>query len=146
MRIEAEQIRAIVAQLAEWRVLAGDHALIARDLIAEFDTLSNAREDSVGKFSRTSLTSKQSAMAIKPRTGTLRRRVLDVIGFSGERGLTRDEIAEICHMSPNSVRPRVSELMEGGWIRDSGRTRKNENDLDCEILILTEAGRRNLIG
>lgn len=91
-------------------------------------------------------TSKDAASLIAPRAGTFRYRVLKLIANSGGRGLTRDEIAELGKMDPNTVRPRVRELFDGDFITvkldDRGRhvTRKTPNRRDAEVLEVTRKG------
>ena len=65
-------------------------------------------------------TSKAPGLAVAPRTGTQRRRVLDAIAT---RPSTDEEIQDALRMSGNTERPRRVELVEGGWIRDSGARR-----------------------
>ena len=67
-------------------------------------------------------TSRESALATKPRAATLRARVLEVL--NGEE-LTADECAERLHETPFSIRPRLSELLEMGKIEETGYRRIN---------------------
>lgn len=84
-------------------------------------------------------TAKSAALEVMPRTGTQRRRVLDMIRRFAEHGCTRDDIAEDLDLSPNTVRPRVKELIDGGWVAVHpvavGRSASNRR---AELLILTE--------
>lgn len=59
-------------------------------------------------------TAHAAALEVRPRTGTQRHRVLGCIEGAGSRGVTRDAIAAQLEMSPNAVRPRVRELIQGG--------------------------------
>ena len=72
-----------------------------------------------------SATSKAAALSVAPRTGTQRRRVLDAIAASG--GLTDEEIQARLAMNPSTQRPRRVELVEGGWIKDSGARRPSSS-------------------
>jgi hypothetical protein len=130
MRIEPDQVRAVVAQLVAWGVYVRPE--IIPDLVAEFDVRSDLDENKPGKFSRKSEESRRAALKATPRTGTQRRKIYDYIKFAGEAD--RDQIAMWLKMSPNSVRPRVVELIEGGWVRSTGKTKKNLNGQDVEIL------------
>jgi hypothetical protein len=74
-------------------------------------------------------TSKAAALAAEPRSGTNRRRVLDaVLAVARDPrtvGLTDVEIQRATGLVPNSERPRRVELVDGGWLADSGRTREH---------------------
>lgn len=72
-------------------------------------------------------TSKQAALRIAPKTGTKRATVLAAITRSAD-GLTDEEMQQQIPMSANTQRPRRVELVEGGFIRDSGRRRKTSSD------------------
>jgi hypothetical protein len=79
-------------------------------------------------------TARLAALQAMPNTGTLRAGVLDLIRASGQFGLTRDKIAQYLGRSPNSVRPRVKELLDGGHIFVAPWTR-SENGRLVEVLI-----------
>lgn len=66
-------------------------------------------------------TARAAALAVAPRTGTQRRRVLERIAA---RPSTDDEIQRALNMNGNTERPRRVELVDGGWVRDSGLRRK----------------------
>lgn len=72
-------------------------------------------------------TSKKAALEAEPRTGGQRRAVLDAVAAVARNpqvvGLTDVEIQRTTGLNPNSARPRRVELVEGGWLEDSGRTR-----------------------
>jgi hypothetical protein len=74
-------------------------------------------------------TSKAAALAAEPRSGSRRRAVLDaVLAVARDPrtvGLTDVEIQRATGISPNSARPRRVELVDGGWLADSGRTREH---------------------
>lgn len=87
-------------------------------------------------------TSRAAALNVTPRTGTQRRKVLDFLVAVGNHGATRDEIAAALHMSPNTVRPRVSELLEGHFIAvREGVTRPSATGDPAEVLVATEKAR-----
>lgn len=65
-------------------------------------------------------TSRAAALAIAPRTGTQRRKVLNAIAYKPR---TDEELQADLRMNANSERPRRVELVEGGWIKDSGLRR-----------------------
>lgn len=68
-------------------------------------------------------TSREAALLMEPKLGTLRSKVLNAIRVAGKDGMTDDELVAKLGLSPNSVRPRRVELVEGGWVVDSGRCR-----------------------
>ena len=74
-------------------------------------------------------TSRLAALRVAPKTGTKRRLVLDAITRSPD-GLTDEEMQRSIPMSANTQRPRRVELVEGGFIKDSGlRRRTSSSDL-----------------
>jgi hypothetical protein len=73
-------------------------------------------------------TSVKAAAAAWPRSGTQRRRVLDAILDAtrrGHGGATDPELQRHLDMSPNTERPRRLELVEQGFVADSGATRQH---------------------
>lgn len=81
-------------------------------------------------------TSKRAALEVRPRTGTQRARILDLVESYAHRGLTRDEIADKLRMSPNTVRPRVKELLDGGHLKVSARGgRMSTMDRISQVLV-----------
>ncbi len=72
-------------------------------------------------------TSKAAAAAVEPRTGSQRHRVLAAVAQVSRDpalvGLTDVELGAATGIRPNSLRPRRGELVDGGWLEDSGRTR-----------------------
>lgn len=49
-------------------------------------------------------------------------------------------------MNPSTERPRRVELVKGGWIRDSGKTRKTHSGSEATVWIVTEKGSRAMSG
>lgn len=90
-------------------------------------------------------TSKAAAERIAPRAGTIRADCLDAfrhdasVAASLDRraGLTADECAALVKKSVLTVRPRVAELVEMGWLQDSGQVRKNESGVAAIVWELT---------
>lgn len=78
-------------------------------------------------------TSREAAVAIEPRSETLRRAVLEFIRSRGETGATDEECQEGLAMNPSTQRPRRIELQQAGLVHDSGRTR------------LTKSGRKAVV-
>ncbi len=97
----------------------------------------------LGGFARDSKTSRKAALENYPRSGSQRWRILNHIGNQGDEGRTRQEVAEDLGMAIQSATGRITELVQGGWVRaDGDRTRKTPQKSDAEVLILTEKGRR----
>lgn len=85
-------------------------------------------------------TQREAAIAVYPRTGTDRRRVLDWIATQGARGATDEEIVEALRMPANTERPRRNELLNDGWIVDSGERRRTSTGTDAAAWVLSERG------
>ena len=101
-------------------------------------------ENEPGKVSRQhGDTARLAALQVRPRTGSQRARVLDLIQSFNEWGLTRDEISQILSLSPNTVRPRVRELVEGGHVVVSDQRRKTVTGADAEVLVASRHARHS---
>jgi hypothetical protein len=61
-----------------------------------------------------------------PRTGTLRRMVLDYLTARGAHGATDGELQWALKLAGNTERPRRLELVEVGLVNDSGRRRDGQ--------------------
>lgn len=107
--------------------------------------LSNPDADDIGKFGGPDRgapdTQRQAAVAIYPASGTARRRVLDAIALSGDGGLTDEDMQDALNMNPSTQRPRRVELVEGGWVEDSGKRRSTASQRDAAVWVLTDRGR-----
>jgi hypothetical protein len=94
-------------------------------------------------------TSKAAAVLAEPRTGTARRAILDAVSAVARDvqtvGLTDVEIQRATGLLPNSARPRRVELVDGGWLADSGRTREHHGR-EHTVWVLTEKAGRALTG
>jgi hypothetical protein len=86
-------------------------------------------------------TSVSAAVYAEPGTGTKRRAVLDAVAAVARdprtAGLTDVEIQRATGISPNSARPRRVELVDGGWLEDSGETREHFGR-EHTVWVLTE--------
>jgi predicted ArsR family transcriptional regulator len=74
----------------------------------------------MAKYQPHSDTSREAAEQIEPREGTLRRLVLDYLRKFGPS--TDEQMQENLEMAQNTQRPRRIELVDRGFVRDSGRT------------------------
>lgn len=91
-------------------------------VVGQLPELSDPDAKQLGSFARNSETSRQAALAVYPRQGTDRWKILyllDLASKSGMPGHTRDEMARHVGLPGNTVRPRVRELMDGGWIEQA---------------------------
>ena len=89
-------------------------------------------------------TERAAALAVTPRTGTQRRRVLEAIAAAGADGLTDHELADTTGLYLYSAAPRRTELLRGGWVRDSGRRRATPLGGEAAVWTLTEEGAARL--
>lgn len=90
-------------------------------------------------------TSKKAAYMATPRTGTVRHRILGAIVRAGDNGLTDDEGERLLAMRRSqSYTPRRRELDQGGFIRDTGRTRTTISGRDATVWEATTSGKRAL--
>jgi hypothetical protein len=83
-------------------------------------------------------TSARAARLVAPRTGSQRAQLLEFI-VTAPGGATDFEAARDLRMLPNSVRPRRGELLEGGFIADSGQTRQHRGS-QWTVWTATQAG------
>jgi hypothetical protein len=98
--------------------------------------LDDVDADRVGKAQRpgdAAETQRLAALRVLPHTGTARRRVLEAIFMAAANGLTDEEIQDELHMNPSTQRPRRVELVEGGWVEDSGERRPTRSGMDAVV-------------
>jgi hypothetical protein len=102
--------------------------------------------DDIGRFHGPAAgapeTERLAALRVYPHTGTSRRRVLDFLGECGATGATDEEVGIALRMRWRSVAPRRNELMNGGWVEDSGLRRPTESGASATVWRLTKRGRR----
>lgn len=108
-----------------------------------FSKLDDPSENRLGPFASDSDTSRKAALANFPRSGSQRNRILRAVEES-RNGMTRPEIAEDLGISENSVRPRVKELIEGGWLEDTDDTRLTDSGQEASVLFATDKKRPKL--
>ena len=72
-------------------------------------------------------TSKDAAIAIKPKAETIRNRALGIIKNKKDYGATTDEVADLLNLSILSVRPRFTELKLMKKIIETELKRKNSS-------------------
>lgn len=115
------------------------------DIFAPVQPLDRVTQPRAGKHHRDARpTELKAALKIAPKAGTQRFEVLRRIGNAGLDGLTQWEIVNLTGFLRSSVAPRVKELVEGGWIEDSKRERKEQTGSHAVVWIATDRGRRFL--
>ena len=87
-------------------------------------------------------TERAAAERVGPRTGTLRALAFRTIASAGDDGLTHGELAMLAGKRHYSIAPRVTELVEQGYVRDSGKRRPTDTGSPAIVWVLTERGRR----
>lgn len=82
-------------------------------------------------------TSQQSALDLDKsgRTARLRGKVRGAYAAM-TKGLTADECAAALREDKLSIRPRVSELVKDGFLKDSGIRRKNKSGKSAAVFII----------
>jgi predicted ArsR family transcriptional regulator len=76
-------------------------------------------------------TSREAAEAIRPDAARLRAMCLRKLKDVGTA--TADEVAALLDLSVLSVRPRFTELLHAGEIRDTGERRKNGSGRSAKV-------------
>ena len=104
------------------------------------EQLSNPDEKHLGPFAKDSETSRRAAIDAYPRQGSQRWKILKALVVSP---LTRYEIMQQTGLLENSVRPRVVELIEGGWIEETDQTRPTGSKSKAVVLALTAKARED---
>jgi Helix-turn-helix domain len=149
---EAQAAMTVLRAVADQRILVEHDADKVRGAIEAIDTTPVFDGDKVerdpsskqmGKFARGSETSRKAALANYPRAGSQRARILEHVLASGGAGRTREELEDRLGLTGNTVRPRVRELIDGGWLRvrkDGGTpvTRRTTLGNASEVLEATE--------
>lgn len=104
-------------------------------------TLPDPSRDTAGKHQRNHPdTAVAAAQMQKGKSGTLRMRVLRAIAASPD-GLADFEVAAALDALHYSCAPRRTELVDLGWVEDSGIRRKTANGTDAVVWRLTERAR-----
>lgn len=87
--------------------------------------------------SKAQATERAAAWAVLPRSGTQRMTVLRAI-VNSDDGLTDSELEQTTGIYQYSAAPRRNELVNGGWVKDSGRTRETQRNADAAVWVATE--------
>lgn len=83
-------------------------------------------------------TSIAAAKQIEPVSGALRRQVYEFIRERGQSGATDEEIIAALDMSPSTARPRRIELVQAGFVQNSGSTRRTKSGRNATVWIAAE--------
>lgn len=107
---------------------------LARDQVSE-NTRGVVRADAPS-------TSEDAADHVWPRTGSQRWRLLTLL-WNTPDGLTDEQMSTLSRIAPNSQRPRRVELVEAGWVVDSGERRETIGGSEAIVWVTsTEAVER----
>lgn len=94
-----------------------------------------------GPSPRGKATSKKAALDNWPRSGSQREKILNLLTVYGDyrrTGLTREEIGLKLGMFGDTVRPRVLELIQGGWLIETEHTRLTRKGNDSVVLLASQ--------
>jgi len=80
-------------------------------------------------------TSLLAAQNFLPRSGTMRRKVHDLIFNAGFDGLTDEELEKLLGGKHQTVSSTRRSLVIDGYLEDSGRTRKNSGGEKCIVWV-----------
>lgn len=80
-------------------------------------------------------TSRLAARHVASRVEALRDRCLSKVKAAGSDGLTADEAAELVDETVLSIRPRFTELLRDGKIKDSGLRRRNDSGRSAKVWV-----------
>jgi hypothetical protein len=89
-------------------------------------------------------TSEDAAASVEGVAGKLRREVFDCIGHwieGGWDGATCEEICDELSLEGNTVRPRLWELENGGYIVKSEQKRETHSGRPARVYVLTDKGK-----
>ena len=88
-------------------------------------------------------TSREAALRITPRAGSLRHLVLGFIWSRGERGATDAEVEEALGLRHQTASARRRELVIGGFVRNSGEKRKTPSGCRASVWVLAKEEKGN---
>jgi hypothetical protein len=123
-------------------------AKLTADLVVGLAGIGPARNGQLGGQRQGGMDTAAAAVElVAPKADTQRGKVLtclrDWYGSGGVYGLTDVQLAKRTGLAPNSVRPRRVELVDAGWLEDSGR-RREHNGRPHVVWQLTEAAHEAL--
>lgn len=98
--------------------------------------LPDYEQNRLGGFTADSETSRQAALDNYPRSGRQRHEILMAVFRSGAHGMTFDEVRE--QNGIYSADRRMSELVDGGWLDRTERTRKTTHGSDANVMVCSQ--------
>lgn len=120
------------ARCASCRVRAGERLVAPIDLRAPVDR-------PVAQVGRDHpATAKAAASAALPRSGSDRRRVLDLLAAVGALGATDDELEVALGLPHQTASARRNGLVADGWVVDSGEKRNTRGGHPAVVWITRE--------
>lgn len=145
--------RLVARNLSELDVGYGEEFVVVK--ASEFNKQPSLDEAQLGPFASGSETSRKAALDNYPRAGGQRHKILSTFyiqipKWDGEadaptnerHGYTRDDLERVTHLSGNAIRPRVKELLAGGYLEETEETRVTRAGSAATVLQITEDGRR----
>jgi hypothetical protein len=126
------------------RRLIDDHFKTDTDVLpAAFDgqavtVLSDPADKQLGPFARQSETSRLAALQAYPKQGSQRWWILAALAFAPS---TREELEGRTGLPANSIRPRVRELIDGGWVVVTQERRKTKAGNESEVLRVADGAK-----
>lgn len=125
----------VLDALDDFGIKAGEPFIVAHP-----EVLAPPTENRLGPSKRAA-TSQLAALKNLPRSGTQRAAILDYVTRRGDLGMTRDEVERVTGYSGSAVRPRVLELIAGGWLEETTATRPTREGNEAFVLVATEKAR-----
>jgi hypothetical protein len=86
---------------------------------------------------------RQAAFENIPLKNTQRWTLLKIHGEHPD-GLTNDELSQLTPIILVSLTTRCTELVQGGFLEETGETRKTRNGISAEVKRITEKGKQAL--
>lgn len=96
----------------------------------------HAVDDNVVNIARKAQrTSREAAQNFLPKSGTIRRRVHDLVFDSGFQGKTDEELERMIGGKHQTISSTRRSLVIDGYLEDSGRTRRNSGGEKCIVWV-----------
>lgn len=144
--------RHVARQLEEIGVDYGEEFVVVK--ASEFNKQPALTDSQLGPFAKDSETSRQAAIDNYPRAGSQKHKILTTFAaqipktdgagnlLTTRHGYTRDDLERLTHLSGNTIRPRVKELIQGGYLEETEETRPTQLGSEATVLQITEDGKR----
>jgi hypothetical protein len=116
-----------------WQIIRGNHytkkAQRSGNYIREIDN------NVVMISKKAKSTSRKSAEKVLPHTGSIRRLVYDTVASNNDYGYTDYELETVLRGSHQTISASRRSLVLDGFLVDSGKTRKNQNNNECIVWV-----------